>query len=68
MIGEIVDLKSSERRVVPENKCKGLSFSDISLLPMLILNGICQYEKKYATLKKNICHFFETVTERAFRN
>ena len=28
-------------------------------LMMLILNGICQYDRKYAVLNKNICHFLE---------
>ena len=26
-------------------------------LMMLISNGICQHERKYAVLNKNICHF-----------
>ena len=26
---------------------------------MLILNSICQYERRYAILNKNICHFWD---------
>ena len=26
---------------------------------MLIVNGIYQYERRYATLNKNICHFWD---------
>ena len=29
----------------------------LGYLMILISNGICQYEGKYAALKKNICHF-----------
>ena len=29
----------------------------LDFLRMLISNGICQYERKYATLITNICHF-----------
>ena len=29
----------------------------LGYLMILISNGICQYEEKYAALKKNICHF-----------
>ena len=28
-------------------------------LMMLISNGICHYEGKYAVLNKNICHFWD---------
>ena len=28
----------------------------LSYLMMPILNGICQYKRKYAVLSKNICH------------
>ena len=28
-------------------------------LMMLISNGICNYERRYATLNKNICHFWD---------
>ena len=33
---------------------------------MLILNDICPYERTYAVLNKNICHF-GTVIKRVFR-
>ena len=32
---------------------------------MLISNGICQYERRYAALNKSIC-LFGTITERVF--
>ena len=31
----------------------------LGYIMMLISNGICQYERKYATLNKNICHFWD---------
>ena len=38
---------------------------------MLISNGICQYERKYSMMNKNICQFLDrdrgSVTERDFR-
>ena len=41
---------------------------ELGYIMMVISNGICQYERIYAVLNKNVCHFFGIVTERDFRN